>query len=233
MNMMNQPRPELQDKIPIDNHAILSYDDVLKDLNATSAVVYEELNDQSTETPPQQLVAQQPAQQPLQHYQQQSIQSPPHHVQQQQQQQQQQPQQPQQPHVQQQQLSSYQEYPQEYPQEYISDDPQMRTRHSNTNMYDEYSQPLMKPRHHVHSSNERNNPTETLFDKNNINDIALIIIAFVVVNNRNVINILSKQFPSLFVDTTPNTFGTIFQGFLLVLLWILSKKLISQYMYKV
>lgn len=202
MNIMNQPRPEIQDKVPIDNNSIMTYEDCLKDLNATSAVVYEELNQQpQPNNPPQQPQMQQPVitpnNPPPSHNDVQMIEQqapmmnniPPNY---------QPPNIPSTP--------NYYEENRYYPQQF--DNSQVKP-------------PPPPPKSH-----------ETFLDKSNINDIALIILAYVIINNKVVTNMIAKQFPSLFIEDTPTTFGVVFQGFLLVFIWILTKKIISQYVNK-
>jgi hypothetical protein len=203
--MNNQPRPELQDKVPIDNNTIMTYEDCLKDLNATSAVVYEELNQQ----PP---VANSQPQQPQQ---QQPTVSPNHPP----------------PSHNDIQIMEQQQPPPQQQQQFQSQMNQHGYQNQNQPTY--YDENRYFPQqHNIRPNIPKEQELSSFLDKNNINDIALIVLAYVIINNKVVTNLITKQFPSLFVDESPTTFGIVFQGFLLIFIWILSKKIISQYVNK-
>lgn len=164
MTQMSQPK--------VSPEEIMSYEDVLKDLNATTEVVYEELNNK----PPMDYVEnKQPMEENVQQYNG-TPQMPVQHVQQ----------------------------------------DQMPVQH-----YHSYPP--------VHTGVKSDKEFSSWTTIKNTNDVLFVVLSYIVTNNKYTLDILKKQFPILFDETTPSVISLIVQAFILILMWYGLKQLHKHY----
>ena len=166
--LINQPRPTVSEKKGIDPNSIMSYEDVLKDIDQTNAVVYEDIQ-QNQQPPIQQHVPQQMKQQkpPQVH---QSLEQP-----------------DQTQFENQQHDETYTENQQQLMQQQLMQQQLMQQQLMQQQQMQQQMQTPQKP---------SLLPSHFHFDKKLINDCVIIIIVYVLLNNEAIKNVLLKYIPS-------------------------------------
>ena len=210
--VINQPRPEILEKKPIDPGTIMSYEDVLKDLDQTNAVVYEDINNpqiQDQQMQQQQMQQQQIQQQQMQ--QQQNLQQP----------QMQQPQMQQQQNLQQQQIQQQMQQ-QQMQQQQIQ---QQQMQQQQMQQQQMLQQQQMQQQIHTEKYNG-------FIDKQIINDIIILVIIQLLLNSKFIEEMLSKNFPQIFQMETKSTMTILIKTILLVLLFYTSRYFLKKYMHQ-
>lgn len=198
--LINQPRPTVTEKQTIDPNSIMSYEDVLKDIDQTNAVVYEDFQQNQSS-----------AQQSVNQHMQQQVQP---QIQQQvsQQMQQQVPQQMQQ----QNQLQI------EDQQLHIDDNAEKQRILQQQMMQQQMMQQQLMQQQMMASPKTPKTPKSSYieFDKKLINDCVIIIIVYVLLNNDAIKSLLSKYIPNC---QNGSAVFTLIHALLFVIFWILIK----------